>query len=37
VGEAPSHGKPLVDYSRSRAAAAYRQFTGELLRRIRRR
>jgi len=37
VAEAPSHGKPLVDYSRSRAAVAYHQFTGELLRRIRRR
>ena len=37
VAEAPSHGTPLVDYSRSRAAVAYRQFTGEMLRRIRRR
>jgi len=37
VAEAPSHGTPLVDYSRSRAAVAYRQFTSEMLRRIRRR
>jgi len=35
VAEAPSHGTPLVDYSRSRAAVAYRGFTTELLRRIR--
>lgn len=37
VAEAPSHGTPLVDYSRSRAAVAYRGFTSELVRRIRRR
>jgi chromosome partitioning protein len=37
VAEAPSHGRPLVDYSRSRAAVAYQRFTGEMVRRLRRR
>jgi chromosome partitioning protein len=31
VAEAPSHGTPLVDYSRSRAAIAYNRFTSEYL------
>lgn len=31
ASEAPSHGVPLVNYSRSRAASAYRQLTSELL------
>ena len=34
--EAPSHGKPLVTYPRSKAARAYRDLTSELLSRIRR-
>ena len=37
VAEAPSHGVPLVRYTRSRAAIAYRQLTTELLRRLARR
>ena len=37
VGEAPSHGVPLVLYSRSRAARAYVNLTTELLRRTARR
>jgi chromosome partitioning protein len=37
VGEAPSHGIPLVRYSRSRAAVAYKRFTTEFLRRRTRR
>jgi chromosome partitioning protein len=34
VPEAPSHGVPLVRYSRSKAATAYERFTHELLTRI---
>ena len=34
VPEAPSHGIPLTEYARSRAALAYRRFTTELLKRI---
>lgn len=34
--EAPSHGIPLVNYSRSRASRAYRSLTRELLSRIQR-
>jgi chromosome partitioning protein len=34
AAEAPSHGTPLVLYSRSRAARAYTQLTTELLQRI---
>jgi chromosome partitioning protein len=34
VAEAPSHGIPLVTYTRSRAAVAYETFTAELLRRL---
>jgi chromosome partitioning protein len=34
VPEAPSHGIPLTDYSRSRAAIAYRRFANELLKRV---
>jgi chromosome partitioning protein len=34
AAEAPSHGVPLVRYSRSRSAVAYERLTGELLRRI---
>lgn len=37
AAEAPSHGIPLVLYSRSRAARAYVNLTTELLRRTRRR
>ena len=37
VPEAPSHGVPLVHYSRSKAAAAYERFTHELLTRMQRR
>ncbi|HTM04177.1 MAG TPA: ParA family protein [Vicinamibacterales bacterium] len=37
VGEAPSHGVPLVRYTRSRAAVAYQHLTTELLRRLARR
>jgi chromosome partitioning protein len=37
VAEAPSHGVPVVRYSTSRGADAYRQLTAELHRRIRRR
>ena len=33
VGEAPSHGVPLVRYSRSRATTSYRQLVAELERR----
>jgi chromosome partitioning protein len=36
VPEAPSHGVPLVHYSRSKAAAAYERFAHELLTRIQR-
>ena len=36
AAEAPSHGLPLVGSARSRAAAAYEQFTTELLGRLRR-
>jgi chromosome partitioning protein len=32
VAEAPSHGIPLLLYTRSRAARAYRQLTNEVLR-----
>ena len=35
VAEVPSHGKPIVDYRRSRAAVAYTRFTTELLTRTR--
>jgi chromosome partitioning protein len=34
VGEAPSHGMPLVRYSRSRASVAYRRLVAELERRV---
>jgi chromosome partitioning protein len=34
AAEAPSHGVPLVRYSRSRAALAYGRLTGEVLRRL---
>jgi chromosome partitioning protein len=34
VAEAPSHGVPLVRYSRARASRAYQHFVTELLRRI---
>ena len=34
VAEAPSHGIPLLLYTRSRAARAYRQLTSEVLRRV---
>ena len=37
ASEAPSHGVPLVKYSRSRASCAYRELTSELLRRMQRR
>jgi len=37
VSEAPSHGIPLMLYSRSRAALAYERLAGELLQRIERR
>ncbi len=37
VAEAPSHGVPLVRYSRSRAAAAYHRLVMELEKRIARR
>jgi chromosome partitioning protein len=37
AAEAPSHGIPLIDFSRSKAAAAYIRLTGELLERLRRR
>jgi chromosome partitioning protein len=37
VGEAPSHGIPLVRYTRSRAARAYEQFATEFGRRAQRR
>ena len=37
AAEAPSHGTPLVRYSRSRAARAYVALTNELLQRIARR
>jgi chromosome partitioning protein len=37
ASEAPSHGVPLVKYSRSRAARAYRELTSELLDRLQRR
>ena len=37
VPEAPSHGIPLVHFARSRAAAAYRELTSELQRRVTRR
>lgn len=37
AAEAPSHGVPLVMYSRSRASLAYQRFTTELLRRVARR
>jgi len=34
VPEAPSHGLPLVEYTRSRASSAYEAFTAELLKRV---
>jgi len=34
VPEAPSHGLPLTEYSRSRASTAYQRFTSELLKRM---
>lgn len=34
VPEAPSHGLPLTEYARSRAATAYRRLTSELLKRM---
>jgi len=34
AAEAPSHGIPVVEYSRSRAATAYHQLVRELERRI---
>jgi chromosome partitioning protein len=37
AAEAPSHGIPLVTYSRSKAAIAYGQLADELLTRVRRR
>ncbi len=37
VAEAPSHGVPLVSYTRSKAATAYRDLTRELLKRVQRR
>lgn len=37
AAEAPSHGIPVVNYTRSRAGEAYVQLTTELLRRLRRR
>ncbi len=37
AAEAPSHGVPLVSYTRSTAATAYRDLTGELLKRLQRR
>lgn len=37
AAEAPSHGVPLVAYSRTRAATAYKTFARELLARIQRR
>jgi chromosome partitioning protein len=37
ASEAPSHGIPLVHYTRSRAGDAYEQLTSELLRRFTRR
>ena len=37
AAEAPSHGVPLVRYSRSKAAVAYRRLGDELLKRLKRR
>ena len=37
AAEAPSHGVPLVHYSRSKAAVAYRRLADELLKRLKRR
>jgi chromosome partitioning protein len=37
VPEAPSHGVPLVRYTRSRASDAYLAFTAEFQRRVTRR
>jgi chromosome partitioning protein len=37
VAEAPSHGIPVIDYTRARGAKAYVQLTTELMRRIGRR
>jgi chromosome partitioning protein len=37
VPEAPSHGIPLILYTRSRAARSYERLTSELLRRVQRR
>jgi chromosome partitioning protein len=37
VPEAPSHGVPLVSYTRSKASTAYRELTRELLKRVQRR
>lgn len=34
VPEAPSHGLPLTEYARSRAAKEYERFTSELLKRL---
>ena len=37
VAEAPSHGIPLISYTRSKASSAYRELTRELLKRVQRR
>jgi chromosome partitioning protein len=37
AAEAPSHGLPLVKYARTKAVAAYRELTDELLKRLQRR
>ena len=37
AAEAPSHGVPLVTYSRSKSASAYRELTREVLKRLHRR